>query len=141
MVLEESEEEYTQLYTNGRLINNHIYSLILYNCCFSNTVKLKLGYDLKILLIVMQLTAEKMGAEYIFRLAKIVATSLVQAWNAQMLNIIYMCWNVRRSMKELNKEDGGEELDSRIDVSYDWNNRIDYIPDIYICFNEFRENN
>jgi len=51
--LDKLDEEYMGLYTNGQMINDHIYGQILYNCCLSNALKLKLGHNVKIFVVEM----------------------------------------------------------------------------------------
>jgi hypothetical protein len=43
---EQLDEEYMVLYAPWEMLNNPVKGLILHNCCFSHTQKLKLGYIL-----------------------------------------------------------------------------------------------
>jgi hypothetical protein len=67
LVQDKLEEEYIGLYTDGRKINDPIYSPISYKCCLSNCLKLKLRRIVKIFLREMMRAKGKEIAENLIR--------------------------------------------------------------------------
>jgi len=87
-------------YTDGSLMNNPIYDQTLYNCGFSNTFKWKLGHNVKVFLVELQVVIEKNDGEYVIWPAKLVPTSLIQARNANQLVISLRRYNVQRKIPQ-----------------------------------------
>ena len=72
----ELEEEYMGLYKHRQLINDPIYGQISYNCCISNTFKLKLGHNVKIFLVEVMRATGKEIAEHVIRPRKVIALAV-----------------------------------------------------------------
>jgi len=75
---DELEDEYMGLYTHGQMINNPIYGQISYNCCFSNTFKLKLGHNVKIFRVKMMRATGKETAEHVIRPTKVIPLAILR---------------------------------------------------------------
>jgi len=73
---DELEAEYMEIYKHGQMIKDPIYGHIWYNCCHSNTIKLKLGYNLKIFVLEMKRATGKETAEHKIRLTKVIPLAL-----------------------------------------------------------------
>jgi len=119
-------------FTNGQIIIDPIYCQISYKCCHWNSLKLKLGHNPKIFLVEMKIAQAKEIANHVLRPVKVIADSCIKARCAHLLIIIHRLWKVVKRVKEV---DGGQENDTWINVSSDWNNRIDCIASIYIRSN------
>jgi len=61
------DKEYIGSYTHGNMIHYPIYGQISFNCCFSNAVKLKLGHNVKIIMVQMMRATGKEMAEHVIR--------------------------------------------------------------------------
>jgi len=94
------DEEYMGWYTNEQMITDPGCGQILYNCCLSNSFKLKHAHDLKIFLVEMKRATAKDIAEHITRPAKVIPPSRVKARCAQLLIIIHRHWKVLKSVEE-----------------------------------------
>ena len=103
------EEEYMGSYTNGQMINDLIYSQILYNCCHSSTFNLKLGHNTQRLLVKIKRATVKEIAEHLIRLTKILLASHVTARCEQPQNIIH---RLRKVWKRV--EVRGHRMDRRM---------------------------
>ena len=57
---------------HGQMINDPIYGQILYNCCLSNTFKLKLGHNVNIFVVEMMRATGKEMAKYIIRPTEVI---------------------------------------------------------------------
>jgi len=66
------------IYKQGQMVNDHIYRQILYNCCRSNDFKLKLGHNVKILVVEMKRATGKEIAEHIIRLTKVIPLAVLR---------------------------------------------------------------
>jgi len=91
------------LYTHGQMINNPIYDQILYNSWLSNAFKLKLGHNVKILLVEMMRATGKVIAKHIIRLTKVIPASRVQARREQLPIIIHRLWKILKRVEEREK--------------------------------------
>jgi hypothetical protein len=87
-------EEYMGLYTNGQMITDPIYGQISFNCCISNSFKLKLGHDRKIFLVEIKRATGKAIAKHVIRPAKVITSSPVKARCAEQLIVIRTLWKV-----------------------------------------------
>jgi len=74
---EELDEEYMGLYAPGQTMNVRSSGQISYNSSLSNAFKLKLGQDVKLLLVEMKAATGKDIAEHVIRLVKVIPASLV----------------------------------------------------------------
>jgi len=74
---EELEEEYMGLYAPGQTMNDRLYGQISYNSSLSNAFKLKLGHNVKLLLVEMEAAKGKDSAEHVIRPVKVIPASLV----------------------------------------------------------------
>jgi len=97
------EEEYMIIYKHGQMINDPIYGQISYNCCVSNAFKLKLGHNVKILVVEMMRVTGKEIAEHVIRLTKVIRASCVKARHEQLLIIIHRLWKVLMRVEEKEK--------------------------------------
>ena len=91
------------LYTTWQIINYPIYHSISYNCCLSNAYKLKLGYNVNIVLVEMKRVTGKEIAKHIIRPTKVIPASRVKATCDQLLSIINRLWKVLKRVKEREK--------------------------------------
>ena len=97
---DEFEEEYMGLYTNGQMITDLIYGQIWYCCCLSNTIRLKLRHNQKILLVETKRAIGKEIVEHIIKPAKVIPPSNVKARCVHLLIIIHKLWKVRKRVEE-----------------------------------------
>jgi len=65
-------------YINGQIIIYPMYGQISYSCCLSKAVKLKLGHNPKIFLVIIMRLTEKEIAEHVMRPTKVIPASLVK---------------------------------------------------------------
>jgi hypothetical protein len=57
---DELEEEFMGIYKHGQIVNDSIYGQISYNCCLSNTFKLKHGHNGKAIVVeIMRVTGKE----------------------------------------------------------------------------------
>ena len=82
------------------MVNDPIYGQISYNCCLSNAFKLKLGHNVKIIVVEMMRATGKEIAEHVIRPAKVIPASGVEARHAQLLIILYRRWKVLKRVAE-----------------------------------------
>jgi len=82
------------------MMNDPRYDQISYNCFLSNAVKSKLGRNPTIFFVQMKRARGKKMAEHVIRLAKVIPTSCVKAWHAQMLLIIHRLWKDLKIVEE-----------------------------------------
>jgi len=73
---EELDKEYMGLYALGQMMNDPLYSQISYNSSLSDTIKLKLGHNVKLFLVEMKAATGKEIEEHIMRLAKVIHARL-----------------------------------------------------------------
>jgi len=64
---EELDEEYLGSYAQGQMMNDPPYGQISYNSSLSNAFKLKLGHNVKLLLLEMNAAIIQNSAEHIIR--------------------------------------------------------------------------
>jgi hypothetical protein len=69
---DELEEEYMGIYKHRQMINVPIYGQISYNCCLSNTFKLKLGHNVKIFVVEMMPATGKETTKHVIRPTKVI---------------------------------------------------------------------
>jgi hypothetical protein len=74
---EELDEEYMGLYTPGQTMNDPLSGQISYNSFLSIAFKLKLGYNVNLLLLEMKEATGNENADHVMRLAKAIPASLV----------------------------------------------------------------
>jgi len=74
---EELDEEYMGLYAPGQTMNDRLSGQISYNSSLSNAFKLKLGHDVKLILVEMKTATGKDIAEHVIRLVKVILASHV----------------------------------------------------------------
>jgi hypothetical protein len=91
---DEMEEVNTGLDTNRQMTMDPIYGQILFNCCHSNAVKMKLGHHAKIFLVEINRATDMEIAEHIIGPPKVIATNRVKARCTQLPTIIYRLWKV-----------------------------------------------
>jgi len=80
------DEECTGWYTHGQMMDDAIYGLISYNCWLYNAFRLKLGYNLNIMLVAIRRGTGKEMTEHIVRPAKAIPRSQVKAWHVLLLS-------------------------------------------------------
>jgi len=101
---DELDKAYMGLYTNGQLMMDPIYGQILYNCCLSNAFKLKLGHNVKMVLVEMKQAMGRDIAEHVIRPPKVMPASSIKARCGQQRIIIDRLWNVlKRVVEEMNE--------------------------------------
>jgi len=99
-MLEELDEEYMGLYAPGQMMNDHPSGQIWYNSFISNTFELKLGHDVKLLLVEMKAATGKDITEHVIRPVKVIPASLVPVSYATLLIRILRLQRERMKMKE-----------------------------------------
>jgi len=82
------------------MMNVPIYGKNLYNCCISNALMLKLGYNSKVLLVDMKRATEMEIAVHVIRPANVIPTRQVKPRVAQLLIIIYRLWTIQKMVEE-----------------------------------------
>ena len=75
---DELEEEYMGIYKHRQMINDPTYGQILYNCCLSNAVKLKLGHNVNIFVVEMLRATGKETAEHVIRPTKVIPLAVLR---------------------------------------------------------------
>ena len=101
--LDKLEEEYMGIYKHGKMIKHPIYGQISCNCCLSNAIKLKLGHNVKIIVVEMMRAPGEEIAEHRIRPTNVIHTSPVKARREQLLIIIHRLWKVLRRVEEREK--------------------------------------
>jgi len=82
------------------MIMDSIHGQISYNSCHSKAVKLKLGNNLRIVVVKIKQAPGKEIANIFIRLAKVIPASSLQARCAQQLIMIYRRWKVLMRVEE-----------------------------------------
>jgi len=91
------------IYKHRQMINDPIYGQISYNCYLSNAFKLKLGCNVKIIVVEMMRATGKEIAEHVSRPTKVIRTSRVKARREQLLIILHRLWKVLKRVEEREK--------------------------------------
>ena len=97
---EELDEEYTQLYPHGQIMNDPLYGQISYNSSLSNAFKLKLGHDVKLFLGDMKPATGKDIAENVMKPAQVISASLVTVSHSPVLISLLRLRRYPKNMKE-----------------------------------------
>jgi hypothetical protein len=97
---EELGKEFMGLYAPGQTMNEPRYRSISYNSSLSNIFKLKLGYNMQLVLVEIKAATGKDIDEHIVRLAKVIPASLVMVSYAPLLIKILRLRRYPRKMKE-----------------------------------------
>ena len=97
------EEEYMGIYKHGQKINDPIYGQISYNCCLSNPFKLKLGDNVKIIVVQVMRATGKEIAEHVIRPTNEIRPSRVKARREQLVIIIHRYCTVLKGVEKREK--------------------------------------
>jgi len=81
----ELDEEYMGIYTLGQTMNDPLYGQISYKSSLSNAFRLKLGHDVKLVLVDMKAASGEDIAEHVIRLVKVIPASLFPVSCAPLL--------------------------------------------------------
>ena len=100
LMQEELDKEYMGLYAPGQMMNDHLYGQISYNSSLSNAFKLKLGHNLKLLLVELKAATGKDIAEDVLRTAKVIPASLVPVRYPPLLISGLRLWRDLMKMEE-----------------------------------------
>jgi len=76
-----------------------IYGQISFNCCLSNTLKVKLGHNPKIYLVEIKRATQMEIAEHLIGPTKVIPGSRIKARCPQMLTVIHRLWTILMSVE------------------------------------------